>query len=76
MPSNCFALFHGVITLMERLTGNFIERKEVRREGCSLHCLIQDHLSNFFWTHQGRGNSYQKSSSRHEIFEQMGLIQF
>ncbi len=32
MPSNCFALFHDVITLMERLTGNYIERKEVINE--------------------------------------------
>lgn len=32
MPSNDFALFHVVITLMERLTGNYIERKEVINE--------------------------------------------
>jgi hypothetical protein len=32
MPTNCFALFHDVITLMERLTRNYIERKEVINE--------------------------------------------
>ncbi len=32
MPTNCFALFHDIVTLMERLTGNYIERKEVINE--------------------------------------------
>lgn len=32
MPSNAFSMFHDIITLMERLSGNYIERKDVISE--------------------------------------------
>jgi hypothetical protein len=32
IPSNAFAMFHDAVTLMERLSGNYIERKEVINE--------------------------------------------
>jgi len=32
IPTNTFAMFHDVVTLMERLSGNYIERKEVINE--------------------------------------------
>ncbi len=32
MPSNSFSMFHDIITLMERLTGNYVERKDVISE--------------------------------------------
>ncbi len=32
VPSNAFSMFHDVVTLMERLSGNYVERKEVINE--------------------------------------------
>ncbi len=32
MPTNSFSMFHDVITLMERLSGNYVERKNVINE--------------------------------------------
>lgn len=32
MPSNSFSMFHDVVTLMERLSGNYVERKDVINE--------------------------------------------
>ncbi len=32
IPSNAFCMFHDVLTLMEWLTGNYVERKEVINE--------------------------------------------
>ncbi len=32
MPSNAFSMFHDIITLMERLSGNYVERKDVISE--------------------------------------------
>jgi hypothetical protein len=32
MPSNSFSMFHDVVTLMERLSGNYVEQKDVINE--------------------------------------------
>ncbi len=32
MPTNAFSMFHDVVTLMERLSGNYVERKDVVNE--------------------------------------------
>jgi len=32
MPSNSFSMFQDIVTLMERLSGSYVERKEVISE--------------------------------------------